>query len=241
MIGKRDKFWGGFEKQTALKLRWRRVADCSRGGIRQPEMHDHQHCNTVEWSGWDDWSLISTINWLPSVLWRCWLGHLACKNRPEMNYNVSSGTLISLAQSPARMENSYSNGPRYLSLRPSVCLSVCHTYLWNYARYRAIIAITRWFKRSKWYGNSCTEWPPHNEAELSRVTERMTDTAHIGNNSLHLMHSMQPKNRRGNRCSWFWISHQIRDQKYSSAILENDFPAAGRLSFLAVWSDAYTC
>jgi len=24
MIGKRDKFWGGFEKQTALKLRWRR-------------------------------------------------------------------------------------------------------------------------------------------------------------------------------------------------------------------------
>jgi len=42
MIGKRDKFWGGFEKQTALKLRWRRVADCSRGGIRQPEVHDHQ-------------------------------------------------------------------------------------------------------------------------------------------------------------------------------------------------------
>jgi len=42
MIGKRDKFWGGFEKQTALKLRWRRVENCSRGGIRQPEMHDHQ-------------------------------------------------------------------------------------------------------------------------------------------------------------------------------------------------------
>jgi len=42
MIGKRDKFWGGFWKQTALKLRWRRAADCSRGGIRQPEMHDHQ-------------------------------------------------------------------------------------------------------------------------------------------------------------------------------------------------------
>jgi len=42
MIGKRDEFWGGLEKQAALKLRWRRAADCSRGGIRQPEMHDHQ-------------------------------------------------------------------------------------------------------------------------------------------------------------------------------------------------------
>jgi len=26
---------------------------------------------------------ISVANWLPSVLWRCWLGHLACKNRPQ--------------------------------------------------------------------------------------------------------------------------------------------------------------
>jgi len=42
MIGKRWQFWGGFEKQTALTLRWCRAADCSRGGIRQPEMHDHQ-------------------------------------------------------------------------------------------------------------------------------------------------------------------------------------------------------
>jgi len=36
---------------------------------------------------------ISVANWLPSVLWRCWLGHLACKNRPEMTYKASSGTL----------------------------------------------------------------------------------------------------------------------------------------------------
>jgi len=42
MIGKRDEFWSGFEKQTALKLGWRRAADCSRSGIRQLEMHDHQ-------------------------------------------------------------------------------------------------------------------------------------------------------------------------------------------------------
>jgi len=47
MIGKRDEFWGGFEIQTALKLRWRRAADCSRGGIRQPEMHDHQQWTAV--------------------------------------------------------------------------------------------------------------------------------------------------------------------------------------------------
>jgi len=38
------------------------------------------YCNTVQWS-WD-WSLVSTTNWLPSELWRCWLGHLTCKNRP---------------------------------------------------------------------------------------------------------------------------------------------------------------
>jgi len=37
----------------------------------------------------------------------------------------------------------------------------------------------------------------HGEAELSRVTDRptdrRTDSANIGNNSLHLVHSMQPK------------------------------------------------
>jgi len=30
MIGKRDKFWGGSEKQSALELRWRRAAETSR-------------------------------------------------------------------------------------------------------------------------------------------------------------------------------------------------------------------
>jgi len=38
----------------------------------------------------------------------------------------------------------------------------------------------------------------HSEVKLSHVTDRLTDrqtdTANIGNNSLHLMHSMQPKN-----------------------------------------------
>jgi len=36
----------------------------------------------VEWFWWDS-SLISTTNWFPSVLWHCWCGHLACKNRPR--------------------------------------------------------------------------------------------------------------------------------------------------------------
>jgi len=30
-------------------------------------------------------------------------------------------------------------------------------------------------------------------ADLSRVTDRLTATANIGNNSQHIMHSMQPK------------------------------------------------
>jgi len=29
----------------------------------------------------------------PSVLWRCWLGHVTHKIVSEMTYNVSSGTL----------------------------------------------------------------------------------------------------------------------------------------------------
>jgi len=31
--------------------------------------------------------------------------------------------------------------------------------------------------------------------DLSSVTDRLTDTANIGKNSQHLMHSMQPKNQ----------------------------------------------
>jgi len=41
MVGKRDKFSGGSEKQSALELWWRRTADCSRrlpatGNARSP-------------------------------------------------------------------------------------------------------------------------------------------------------------------------------------------------------------
>ena len=61
-----------------------------RGGC--PELY---YCNMVEWFWWDS-SLISTTNWFPSVLWDCWFGHRACKDRPRNDlpvYNVSSGTL----------------------------------------------------------------------------------------------------------------------------------------------------
>ena len=40
------------------------------------------YCNMLEWFWWDS-SLISTTNWFPSVLWHCWFGHPACKNRPR--------------------------------------------------------------------------------------------------------------------------------------------------------------
>jgi len=33
------------------------------------------YCNMVEWSCWDS-GLIWKINWLPSVLWHCWFGHM---------------------------------------------------------------------------------------------------------------------------------------------------------------------
>ena len=46
MIGKRDKFRGGSEKQWVLELRWCRAADCSWGGF-QPLKHDRQQWTVV--------------------------------------------------------------------------------------------------------------------------------------------------------------------------------------------------
>ena len=50
MIRKRDGFWGDSEKQWALELTWRQMADCSKGDIRPPETHDHRQC-TAEYVG----------------------------------------------------------------------------------------------------------------------------------------------------------------------------------------------
>jgi len=33
------------------------------------------YCGVVEWCWWDS-SLIWKTNWLPSVLWHCWFGHM---------------------------------------------------------------------------------------------------------------------------------------------------------------------
>ena len=46
-------------------------------------------------SFWCDSSLISTINWFPSVLWHSWFGRLACKIIPEITYKVLSGSYAS--------------------------------------------------------------------------------------------------------------------------------------------------
>ena len=40
------------------------------------------YCNMVEWLWWDS-SMILTTNWFIPVLWDCWFGHLAYKNRPQ--------------------------------------------------------------------------------------------------------------------------------------------------------------
>ena len=50
--------------------------------VRRGSCLELYYCNMVEWFWWD-WSLISTTNWFPSVLWHCWFGHLASKNRPR--------------------------------------------------------------------------------------------------------------------------------------------------------------
>jgi len=47
MIWKRFEFWAGSGKKSALKLRWRRAADCSRGGSQPSKMHDRQQWTAV--------------------------------------------------------------------------------------------------------------------------------------------------------------------------------------------------
>ena len=53
-----------------------------RYAVRRASCLELYYCNMVEWFWWDS-RLILTTNWFPSVLWHCWFGHLACKNRPR--------------------------------------------------------------------------------------------------------------------------------------------------------------
>jgi len=52
------------------------------------------------------------------------------------------------------------------------------------------------FQEAKVIWQKLHQMTPLNDPHCTRrVTDRRTDTANIGNNSLHLMHSMQPKSR----------------------------------------------
>jgi len=51
------------------------------------------YCNMVEWSWWDS-SLIWKTNWLHSVLWHCWFGHMTCETLLNVLYKCSSYTVM---------------------------------------------------------------------------------------------------------------------------------------------------
>ena len=61
------------------------------------------YCNMVEWFRCDS-SLISTTNWFPSVLWHCWFGHPACKNRPRNDLLCVEWDVKSYTPLDARVE-----------------------------------------------------------------------------------------------------------------------------------------
>ena len=66
-------------------------------GVHRGGCLELYYCNMVEWSWWDS-NLICKTNWFPSVLWRCWFGHVTCKKVKGPVYNVFGGTL-NIAQS----------------------------------------------------------------------------------------------------------------------------------------------
>jgi len=103
---------------------------------------------------------ISVANWLPSVLWRCWLGHLACKNRPRndlysVEWDVKPLLTHSLTHSLTRQRVStakWREKTRTHSPKPihDICVSkrCCRTLtitLWNPDRF---------FKKSSTAGKS---------------------------------------------------------------------------------------
>ena len=72
------------------------------------------YCNMVEWF-WCDSSLISTTNWIPSVLWHCWYGHLDCKNRLGndllcVEWDVKPYTLTHSLQQMSPLTTGYARG-----------------------------------------------------------------------------------------------------------------------------------
>ena len=120
----------------------------------------------VEWFRWDS-SLISTTNWIPSVLWHCWFGHLA-KNHPEMTYYVSSGTLNPTHSLSPYFSSIYSCGIRNAAcmLHMSLCLKKHIKFatksVWHYPPHLRYVATLPWeIKNSNFlqifsrYGRKC--------------------------------------------------------------------------------------
>jgi len=51
------------------------------------------YCNIDGYVSWD-WSLISTTNWLSSVHWHCWLGHMTLKPFPKRHIICRVGRCV---------------------------------------------------------------------------------------------------------------------------------------------------
>jgi len=89
----------------------------------------------------------------------------------------------------------------------NLCPREAHTYVWPLFRCRDLdinlmtlklegnLAILKMYlhtnKKPKWFDKGCIKCTTHSWATWQ--TDRQTDTMIIGNNTLHLMHSMQPK------------------------------------------------
>ena len=67
---------------SSYRSNWLGLSHWDPYAVRRGGCLELYYCNMVEWF-WCDSSLILTTNWFPSVLWHCWFGHLACKNRPR--------------------------------------------------------------------------------------------------------------------------------------------------------------
>ena len=75
------------------------------------------YCNMVEWFWWDS-SLIFDDELVSFSALTLWFGQLACKNCPEMTYNVLSGTL-NLTHSQSDLLTSVADISTRSSLRAS--------------------------------------------------------------------------------------------------------------------------
>ena len=92
--------------------------------------------NMVEWFWWES-DLILTTNCIPSVLWHCWFGHLACKNHPHNDHINWSKCVCVCVWMLTKVEHTLSHSCYYhllmglgnafshVCLCVSVCVCVC--------------------------------------------------------------------------------------------------------------------